>query len=302
MLDTIMQEMEMENMDMTGSQIFTFEEEKEMKTVLIVEDDELIRRSVSRIIASKGFKVIEAENGEVGLAKFREEHPALILTDIRMPVMDGFELLENVKLESPQTPVIIFSGVGTKPDIIAALRAGAWDYIMKPIEDMNYLLDTIDQVLTQAEMSYGYTDVMERALKNKNDELETELKKRKILELQLMHAKKEWEKTVDSIVEAIALVDSNSLLIRVNNAMAELLGDKPSEVIGKEHYLSTNGFNNKKQGMADHTALLRGKHLTGKFSSEDGSKVYDISMSPYYDYDDKTVIGAVYVARDITGR
>lgn len=302
MLEAILQEIEQEDMAMKKTLNVDLEQEEEMKTILLAEDDELIRRSVARIIASKGYRVIEAENGAEALTKLREEHPALILTDLRMPVMDGFELLETVAQESPQTPVIIFSGVGTKPDIITALRAGAWDYIMKPIEDINYLLDSIEQVLIQSEMSYGYQHTMEKALKKKNEELEKELKERKILENQLMHAKQEWEKTVDSIPEPIALVDKNSALIRVNKAMAKLLGAHPSQVIGKECYLSTNGFNNKKQAMVDHTALLRGRHLTGKFIGKDGSKVYEVSISPYYDHTDRVVIGAVYVARNITER
>ena len=109
------------------------------------------------------------------------------------------------------------------------------------------------------------------------------------------------EKTA-RIPEPIALVDKNSALIRVNKAMAKLLGAHPTQVIGKECYLSTNGFNNKKQAMVDHTALLRGRHLSGKFIGKDGSKVYEVSISPYYDHTDRVVIGAVYVARNITGR
>ncbi|GAB4346992.1 MAG: hypothetical protein Kow0089_24530 [Desulfobulbaceae bacterium] len=227
MLDALLKEIEMEDKNHYPNDMPIEENDEEKQTILIAEDDDLIRRSITRILRTKGYEVLEAENGAIALEIFREKMPALVLTDLRMPEMDGFELLEKVWAESPQTPVIIISGVGTKPDIIRALRSGAWDYIMKPIEDINYLVDTIDKVLVQADMNRGYHQLMEKALQKKNEELEQELKKRKILENQLLHAKREWEKTVDSITEAIALVDKNSLLIRVNRAMADLIGLHP---------------------------------------------------------------------------
>lgn len=299
MLEAIFQELENEGNCFTHVPSNADELKETGKTILIAEDDDLIRKSFTRILASKGFNVIEAENGSVALSRFRQERPALVLTDLRMPKKDGFELLEDVYNESPNTPVIIISGVGTKADIINALRSGAWDYILKPVEDMNYLIDTIDRVLAQSEMNNGYHDLMEKALQNKNAELEKELKQKKMLENQLLQSKKEWENTVDSIPEAIALFDRNSLLIRVNMAMADLLGNHPAQLIGEACYLSTQGFNNKQQAMKDYQDILKGRRLKGKFKTDDHQH-YEVSISPYYDHNDRIVVGAVYVARNVS--
>lgn len=271
-------------------------------TILVVEDDPFLRKSVAKFISQRGYATIEAEDGRDAMVKFKEHSPSLVLTDLRMPVMDGLDLLVEIASESPQTPVIIFSGVGAKPDIIDALRSGAWDYITKPIDDVDFLIDRIERALIQAQMTYGYNDVMEKALKKKTKALENELEKRKKLEKQIFHAKQEWERTVDCLEEAIALIDRDHKLVRVNKAMAGLFGQTPSDVVGKRCFLSTSGWNNKDKAEEDFELLLRRKSISGNFYSQDGQKHYEVNMTPYYDRENNTINGCVYIARDISNR
>lgn len=271
--------------------------------ILIAEDDQFLRKSISTFFRKRGYCPLEAENGHDALKKFRKEKPALILTDLRMPVMNGFDLLEEVVIESPETPVIIFSGVGDKPDIITALRSGAWDYITKPVEDIDFLMERIEKALVQAQMTYGYNETMENALRKTNEKLKKELEEKKRLEKMIIHAKREWERTVDSLTEMIALIDRTHCLIRVNKALADLLGKVPAEVVGKHYYLSSRGFDNREQAAGDMQALLRtGRPLTGTFDDPQRRARYEINLTPYYDTDDRTIIGGVYIARDITNR
>lgn len=277
-------------------------QEQVQTKILIAEDDNFLRKSISTLIRKKGYFPIEAENGHEALALFRNDHPSLILTDLRMPVMDGFDLLDEIMMESPETPVIIFSGVGDKPDIITAMRSGAWDYITKPIEDIDFLMERIEKALVQAQMTNGYSETMENALKKTNNALKKELAEKKKLEKMIIRAKREWERTVDCLDEMIALIDRNHSLIRVNKAMARAFGKVPPELISKTCYLSTQGFNNRQQAEEDSAALLTGKPVTGRFHDETSRRQYEINLTPYYDLDDRTIIGSVYIARDITNR
>ena len=269
--------------------------------ILIAEDDDFLRKSVAKFIKKEGYTTLEAANGHEALQIFRKFRPDLILTDLRMPVMDGFDLLDEIIVESPETPVIIFSGVGDKPDIITAMRSGAWDYITKPIEDINFLLERIEKALIQAQMTYGYNHTMENALKRTNENLKRQLEDKQQLEKMIIHAKQEWERTVDALGEMIALLDQQSRLIRVNKAMARLLGKTPQEIAGRIHYLSSVGFDNREQAERDWQAVSEGTLQTGQFAGLDG-KIYEVNITPYYHTDNTTVAGAVYIARDISAR
>lgn len=108
-------------------------------TILTIEDDQLVRRAIASYLQGLGYLVIEAANGKEGLEIFRRAHPDLVLTDLRLPKFDGMEVLSTIQKESPDTPVIIVSGMGTLEDAIKALKLGAQDYVTKPITDMALL-------------------------------------------------------------------------------------------------------------------------------------------------------------------
>ncbi len=115
------------------------------KKILVIDDEVYIRDSVIGFLEDFGFEVIEAENGEIGLAQFDKEKPDLILCDLRMPVMDGLEVLAQVREQDETIPIIIVSGAGNIADTVEALRLGAWDYIIKPIQDMNVLFHAVNK-------------------------------------------------------------------------------------------------------------------------------------------------------------
>ena len=270
--------------------------------ILIVEDDTYLLKSVSRFINQNGYETLEAVNGLDAIELVRKEHPALILSDLRMPEMDGLGLLEELATEAPETPVIIFSGVGAKPEIIQAFRAGAWDYITKPIDDIDSLIEKIEQTLMQAQMTYGYSDSMEKAVKKKTAELEKECQKRKELEIKIAYAKQELERVIDTIGEPIALINKKHSLIRVNKTMADFFGTDPAHLVGTVQYLSTDGFNNEEQSAIDLKSVLNGQQVSGTFSDEIKGASYEVVIYPYYDINGKTVVGCVYKARELSKR
>lgn len=102
--------------------------------ILVVDDEQIIRESISYILKREGFSVAEAENGKAAYERLVAEPFDLVITDLEMPEMKGIELLDKVVQMNPQTTVIIITAYGSLETAIAALRAGASDYILKPVE------------------------------------------------------------------------------------------------------------------------------------------------------------------------
>ncbi len=145
------------------------------KTILTVDDDEFVREILAAYLEDSGFSVLQAENGRTGLETFRQERPDLVMLDLRMPEMDGLEVLSHIIEESPDTPVILVSGMGTIGDAIKALKLGAWDYIAKPIHDMGVLEHAVNKALERAEFleeKKRYSEHLEEEVKKRTAEVE----------------------------------------------------------------------------------------------------------------------------------
>ncbi len=103
------------------------------RKVLVVDDDPVVRKSFDRVLTSKGYAVITAENGEDAMRKLNEEKYDLVYTDIRMPGMSGLEVAEQVKARKPWTPVVIITGYGTDEAESRAKAAGVSSFVHKPL-------------------------------------------------------------------------------------------------------------------------------------------------------------------------
>ncbi|MFC1821445.1 response regulator [Thermodesulfobacteriota bacterium] len=97
--------------------------------ILLVDDEEGIRRVLGIALADSGYEVILAQNGEEALRCFKERKPPIVLTDIKMPGMDGVELLQKIKKDSPDTEVIMITGHGDLDLAIQSLKHDATDFI-----------------------------------------------------------------------------------------------------------------------------------------------------------------------------
>ena len=129
-------------------------------SVLIVEDDKNIQELLQMYLEKEGYAVTLAGDGSQGLSKFRAIKPDLVLLDVMMPVMDGWEVCKAIRAES-RTPVIMLTAKGELDDKITGLKAGADDYITKPFE-MREVLARIEAVLRRSES--GAADVKIRRL------------------------------------------------------------------------------------------------------------------------------------------
>lgn len=116
--------------------------------VLYVEDTEVIRDTITRLLQLNGYQVNIARNGQEGVEKAQQQHPDIILMDLRMPVMDGYNAIEEIR-NNPQThdiPVIVISAWSSKTERTQAKLAGANEFFVKP-PDLNRLIDTIESLV-----------------------------------------------------------------------------------------------------------------------------------------------------------
>ena len=148
---------------------------KKDTTVLTIDDEPLIRESITDYLEDSGFTVFQAENGKIGLELFRREKPDIVLVDLRMPEIDGLDVLTAVSKEAPGIPIIVVSGTGVIQDVIDALRLGAWDYLVKPISDLAVLEHAVNKCLERAELlreNQRYREHLETEVKTRTADLE----------------------------------------------------------------------------------------------------------------------------------
>jgi FixJ family two-component response regulator len=118
-------------------------------TVFVVDDDPPVRRALSRMLTYAGFNVVAFASATEFLAHDGFEHPACMVLDVRMPGPDGFELLATLQANGRNLPVIFITGHGDIPMAARASRAGAVNFLTKPIDE-HVLLDAVNQALLKS--------------------------------------------------------------------------------------------------------------------------------------------------------
>jgi len=139
------------------------------KTILIVDDEKDIRDVLAVALADIGYDVFTAENGQTALSLFRREHPSIVMTDIKMPVMDGIELLRRIKQENRDTEVIMVTGHGDMDLAIKSLKNDAVDFITKPInvDILEIALKKVEEKILSREKLLAYTEKLETLVREK---------------------------------------------------------------------------------------------------------------------------------------
>ncbi len=120
------------------------------KKIVVIEDEQILLRALNIELLSNGFEVLSAKDGESGLKLVREEKPELVLLDLILPKMHGFQVLESLKSDetTKEIPVIILSNLGQKSDMEKGLEIGAEDYYVKASTDLSELSEKINRILT----------------------------------------------------------------------------------------------------------------------------------------------------------
>jgi DNA-binding NtrC family response regulator len=141
-----------------------------MAKILVIDDDRPIRSTLKEILEFEKFEVVDAENGEEGLQEVAKNAFDLILCDIKMPKIDGLEVLQKVQESHPETPVVMISGHGDIETAVAAIKQGAFDFIAKPL-DLNRLLVTVRNALDRNELVEETKQLRKKVHKSKLNDI-----------------------------------------------------------------------------------------------------------------------------------
>ncbi len=178
-----------------------------MSKILIIEDEAAIRRVLKKIISEENdsYQVEEAEDGLAGIESIKNNDYDLVLCDIKMPKMDGVEVLEKAKKIKPEIPMVMISGHGDLDTAVNTMRLGAFDYISKP-PDLNRLLNTVRNALDRKELVVENKRLKKKV--SKNYEMIGESKA-------IIH--------IQDIIEKVAATDARVLITGPNGTGKELV-------------------------------------------------------------------------------
>jgi DNA-binding NtrC family response regulator len=176
-----------------------------MNSILVVDDEKAIRKTLSEILSFEGYKLDEASDGEEGLKRFRERTYDAVLCDVKMPKLDGLEFLQRAGEINPDVPIIMISGHGTIETAVEAVKQGAYDFISKP-PDLNRLLITI-----------------RNAMERNNLVTETKTLKRRVSKVQDMIGESVAIKRIKETIEKVAPTDARILITGDNGVGKELV-------------------------------------------------------------------------------
>ena len=120
--------------------------------ILLIDDELLLIQNLQDFLSDYDFNVTLAGNGQEGLDQLKLSVPDIVIVDLNMPVMDGYEFTLKANQYYPQLPIIVISGVGMIEDAMLAIRNGAWDFISKPLSDMQLVIHTIDKCMEKVRL------------------------------------------------------------------------------------------------------------------------------------------------------
>jgi two-component system response regulator AtoC len=148
-----------------------------MKSVLVIDDDPLIRKTLSSYLSKKGFEALAAEDGEEGIQKYEEHIPDLVILDIRLPDVDGLEVLGRIREKDPNASIIIMTAYDDMKTTIEAIKLGAFEYLVKPLDyveldltidkafQIRSLEDKVSYLLEEKQKEYTIDNIIGRSIK-----------------------------------------------------------------------------------------------------------------------------------------
>ncbi len=188
----------------------------EQTTILVIDDESIIRQSFADHLEDCDYQALTAENGRIGLEILEREKPDLVLTDLRMPEMDGLEVIRRGGQLAPDTPIIVVSGAGRISDAIQALRLGAYDYLLKPVKDLSVLEHTVDKALERSRLlreNRAWQENLESLVSERTRELEQ-------ANMLLSHINARLRKVVETTRGLSACIDMNRFSARLLDEFA----------------------------------------------------------------------------------
>jgi len=292
-------------------------------TVLVVDDDSSICDVVAKYLQLIGFSTVQALDGKTGIELFDEQRPDLVLLDLHMPEIDGFEVLKAINFRSKDVPVIIISGVGTQKDTTKALRLGAWDYITKPFQELDILKHAVETALERSAVQAAnkellkkqpmeevqkHSDLQKRTmeLERAYNVLEREIQERKRAEKAIDSERAYMQNVIDGVRHPAMIVHPDRTVTMINAAGLALL---PSNYAGSNNLFCHQVYRQSDIpcGGEDHKCVLDELEKTGdaatcshkEILANGDERIYELEASPLWN-DDGSLHGFLEVIRNVT--
>ncbi len=288
---------------------------RKQKLILSIDDEELVRNSFRMFLSEFGFDVIVGEDGKSGLKLFYEHSPDLVLLDLKMPGMNGIQVLQKMIKADPSIPVIVVSGVGIIQEAMEAIRQGAWDYLLKPVEDLNILLHSVKNALEKSELlqqnkkyqmdleSMVASRTMELELSNKK--LSQEIEYRKEVEVQLHKSRQILSSVIETVPDIIYRVNKNGKINFISDAVKNY-GYQKTDFINKSIFDFINHEDRKRSYwhlLERRTGSRKTKNFTIPFLVDHKNPpIFMLESEGIYTEAGEHFIGTQGILRDITAR
>ncbi|OQX11643.1 MAG: hypothetical protein BWK76_18870 [Desulfobulbaceae bacterium A2] len=287
--------------------------------VLVVDDNADDRTLLRCIVERNGHHPIEAGNGDQALELAMAQRPDLIISDVLMPIMDGFHLLRKIREDESLwvIPFIFYSATYTEAqDLQLADSAGADGFIVKPM-DPTLFWQEVERILasrrerhipSQAkalpEQDYlaEYGRIVAEKLEKKVHELEQALAEKELVTKQLREAQEDWERTFDAIGDIAIILDPQCRIMRINRQGCETFGAAADALLGQHCYTAFRGGKTACENCPLVLGAMEGVAVhTAEISHETLGKIFQVSVSPVLGTDGK-VARIIHFAKDITAQ
>ena len=272
-----------------------------MGKLLVIDEVEIFRSRLRDLLILDGHTVSVAVNGMDGLEVFCREKPDIVITDLRMPGMDGLDVLRKIKELSEKTEVILLVDHGEVETAISAMKMGAFGYFQKPFEydELTIEIERIYKKIALNEKLDRYVHDLEITVRERDTEIENRKRAEKTITTE---AGRRWVATFDSISDVICILDSSQVVIRANRAFLDFVGfASETDVIGRKCYTMVHKTDSSIDGCMFSQAVQSGeKQVSERFIAESG--VY-VEISIYPIKMERAEVGQyVHIIRDITAR
>lgn len=274
---------------------FINSESTQMKTetanpvLLTIDDDKRIRISLEDFFEERGYKVIHACDGREGIDAIQTIRPDIIITDIRMPNMDGLEVVDAVCQMDDTLPIIVFSGTDVLADAVTVLRRGAWEYLVKPLMDYAELEHAVIRCLERARLvreNRNYHENLERLVTQRTAEL------------------RKLTAAVEQSANAVVITGVDGTIEYVNPKFTETTGYTYEEALGRTPRILSSGSHDASYYRKLWETLMSGREWKGEFcnKTKSGREYWEIcSIAPIRN-EEGVITNFVAIKEDITGR
>ena len=205
--------------------------------ILIIDDEKNIRDSFRMFLEDYDYQIFEAENGREGLEIFSREKPDLVLCDLRMPEVDGLEVIHKIKDESPNTPIIVVSGTGIIADAVEAIRCGAWNYLLKPIQDMSVLLHAINQAMERSRLiveNRSYQEHLEEEVTKRTQALQQAVKDLNQSHFKLKNSEKKYRAIFDNLQDVYLEITPDGKMTEISPSISNFSDYCREDLLNKD--------------------------------------------------------------------